>query len=171
MPAIATALIGVVTSRFLLSDKAPAEKVAWMFVYGTLLTVLGLWWHLVFPLNKSLWTSSYVVYTGGLAIYGLAFCYWIVDVQKSQWWIVPFQAYGINAITAFFGSGLLIKAFIYIKLDLAGESTSLLNYLYQNSFALFLSPYNASLAMAIFWILFFLIPIGWMYHKKIIIKV
>ena len=68
-----------------------------------------------FRLNKSLWTSSYVLYTGGLALNFLAICYWFIDVKKIKWWIKPFQVYGMNAITVFFLSGIVGRILSIIK--------------------------------------------------------
>jgi predicted acyltransferase len=173
IPAIGTGLLGVLTGGFLSSRfHQPAEKVAWLFVYGSFLAIMGLWWGLVFPINKSLWTSSYVLYAGGLAMMGLALCYWLIDVQKRTWWIAPFQAFGVNAITAFFMSGLLIKISILLKVASEGEKQISFNtFLFKSLYAGWLDPYNASLAMAVTWVLFFFIPIRWMYRRNVIIKV
>lgn len=133
---------------------------------------LGYIWDFWFPLNKSLWTSSYVVYTGGLALLFLAFCYWLIDVQKSTWWIKPFHIYGTNAIAVFFLSSLTAKSLYLIKVTMAnGESISLKNYIFSNIFLPIASPINASLMFAISYILIWLFVIWLLYRKQIFIKV
>jgi predicted acyltransferase len=125
-----------------------------------------------FPLNKSLWTSSYVLYTGGLALLFLGFCYWFIDVLKIHWWIKPFQVYGLNAITVFFLSGIVAKMLYLIKFTGAsGEEISIKGYLFNEYFLSWLTPINASLAWALFYILIWLGFMWILYSRKIFIKV
>ena len=72
-----------------------------MFVYGTIAVILGLIWDLFFPINKALWTSSFVLYAGGLATIGLSISYWLIDVQGYKRFTPFFVAFGANAITAY----------------------------------------------------------------------
>lgn len=172
LPAIGTALLGVMTGYWLKSDTDKTTKTVWMFFYGVVLMALGYVWDLTFPINKSLWTSSYVIYTGGLAIVFLAFCYWLIDVQNKKWWIKPFHIYGMNAITVFFLSGIFGRLLYLIKIEnSAGESKALKTYIYEGLFLPFLSPINASLAYAISFILLWLFLMWLLYRKKIFIKV
>jgi predicted acyltransferase len=171
IPAIGTALLGIMTGQYLSQKNEPGTRVAWLFVAGSGLVVLGMAWGLVFPINKALWTSSYVLYTGGLGMMGVAICYWLIDVQGYTQWIAPFRAYGVNAITAYVLAGLVVKLFLIIKFSDGEKETTLYSVVYKTLYASWLSPYNASLAMAISWVLLFLIPLWWMYKKNIIIKV
>jgi predicted acyltransferase len=103
--------------------------------------VAGLAWNYAFPINKSLWTSSYVLYTSGLALNGLALCYWLVDVKGYRGWTKPFLAFGVNAITAFFLAGLLPRILNMIRVTGAdGKETGLQGYLYQTLYTPLLSP-------------------------------
>jgi predicted acyltransferase len=172
MPAIVTALLGILTGYWLKSDNDKNIKTVWMFVFANLFLVLGYIWDGWFPLNKSLWTSSYVVYTAGLALHFLAVCYWLIDVKGFKKWVKPFQVYGMNAITVFFLSGLMAKSLYLIKVtDSAGEKISLKGFLFNNFFGSWLDPINASLLWAIFYILFWLGLMWILYSKKIFIKV
>ncbi|UYZ59389.1 acyltransferase family protein [Hymenobacter latericus] len=175
LPAVGTGLLGVLTAQWLRRREVPpAEKVAWLFVHGALLIVLGLIWNGWFPINKSLWTSSYVLYTGGIAISALAVLYWLCDVQGWRGWIKPFLVYGVNAITVFFLSGLIPRILGLIKQPLpgSGKAVGLKEWLYQTVFVpAFEVPENASLAGAVTLILIWLGILWWMYHKRIIIKV
>ena len=109
IPALVTTLTGVLTGTWLLkksSDDGENEeankqarqysslnKVSGMFFFGTVLLAAGWSWSLVFPLNKSLWTSSYVLYTSGLALLTLAGCYWLVDIKGYKKWSKPFYRF------------------------------------------------------------------------------
>lgn len=172
MPAIATGLFGVLVGVYLKrKDIEPATKIAWLFCAGLAATVLGLVWDLQFPINKSLWTSSFVLYTGGLATLILAFCYWIIDIQQYNRFTKPFVVYGVNAITVFFLSGLIPRTLNMFSVKSAdGSEIALQPWLY-SGFTSWLSPVNASLAWAITFILFWLVVLWVMYQKKIFIKV
>jgi len=172
IPAIATGLFGILVGVYLKrKDIDAASKIAWLFTTGCAAVVLGLSWDLQFPINKSLWTSSFVLYTGGLATVILALSYWIIDVHQYNRFTKPFVVYGVNAITVFFLSGLIprILGMIHVK-NSAGTEVTLQAWLY-SGFSSYFSPINASLAWAIAFILFWLIILWAMYNKKIIIKV
>lgn len=172
IPAIATGILGMLTGRLFSSISSPSERVSWLFFIGAILILVGLGWDMVFPINKALWTSSYVLYAGGIAMQFFAACYWLIDVQGIKKWSTPFIYYGTNAIFVFVASGLLAKLLIRNKIQIAPEKEiSLWNYLYQNLYASWLSPMNASLAFAMTLILIFLVILWWMYKKKIFVKV
>jgi predicted acyltransferase len=172
IPAIATGLFGVLMGIILKAKQRTQEnRVVWLFFFGFLGFLLGLIVDLFFPINKSLWTSSYVLYTGGLASMGLAFCYWLIDVRQITWFTKPFVIYGINAITVFFASGIIARSLSLIKTTLSGEEISLKGYLYEQFFTPYLSPINASLAGAITFVLIWLLILWLMYRENIIIKV
>jgi len=172
IPAISTALFGVLTGAWLRSSKDDAVKVVWMFIFGNLGMLLGIIWDMWFPINKSIWTSSYVLYTAGMALQFLAFCYWLIDVKNYKWWTKPFVVYGLNAITLFFASGIIGRLFSIIKVtDYAGSEVSLQAYLYNLLFTPWLSPINASLAWALCYILVWLGLMWILYSRKIFIKV
>ncbi len=173
LPAIATALSGTLTGWWLRKKDIDAPvKIAWLFAAGTLAAMTGLLLDLVFPINKALWTSSYVLYTSGLAGIGLALLYWMIDIQGYRRWTGPFVAYGVNAITVFFMSGIIprIMRLIAIPMPDGIEVTSQV-WLYNQYFAPYLSPVNASLAWALVFVTVWLVVLWGMYRKNIIIKV
>ena len=171
MPAIVSAIMGMITGWWLRQDKDKTTKTVWLFVMGSICMTLGYIWNGWFPINKSLWTSSYVLYTGGLALLFLGFCYWFIDVRNSKWWIKPFQVYGLNAITVFFLSGLVGRLMYTIKVPYGNEDVGLSTYLFNNLFLSWLDPINASLLWAIVYILVWLGLMWVLYAKKIFIKV
>ncbi|MDP3468318.1 MAG: DUF5009 domain-containing protein [Daejeonella sp.] len=173
LPAIATGLFGVLVGNWLKrKDREESVKISWMFSIGILAVILGLIWDLCFPINKALWTSSFVLYSGGLATIGLALCYWMIDVQGYKKGIKPFVVYGVNAITVFFLSGLIPRILTMIKISLPdGSTVNSREWMYETFFSPYFSPINASLAGAVTFILIWLVILWWMYNKKIIIKV
>lgn len=172
IPAISTSLIGIITGHWLQGNKDKTEKTVWLFVFASLLMFAGYVWDGWFPMGKSIWTSSYVLYTGGLALNFLAICVWFIDVKKITWWIKPFQVYGMNAITVFFLSGIVGRLLYLIKFtNSAGEQVSIKQYLFANLFLTWLSPVNASLLWAIAYVLIWLGLMWILYKKSIFIKV
>ncbi len=172
LPAICTGMLGVLTGHLFHEIKNPAERVSWIFLFGVVLIISGLCSDIAFPLNKSLWTSSYVLYTGGLAMQVLAASHWVIDILQRQSWIKPFLYFGTNAIFAFVASGFVAKTLLRIKVsDGTGETESLWSYLYQNIYSSWLEPKVASLLFALTGVLLFGVILGWMYRRKIFIKV
>lgn len=171
IPAVATGLFGVLVGMYLKRRDLPdAVKVAWLFSTGCAAVVLGLLWDLQFPINKALWTSSFVLYTGGLATLVLALSYWVIDVNNYTRFTKPFVVYGVNAITVFFLSGLLPQVLILIKINTRAGETNLYSWMH-SGYAAHFSPVNASLLWAVSTVLFWLIILWVMYNRKIIIKV
>lgn len=174
LPAIGTGLLGMLTAQWLRrKDVEPATRVAWLFVAGGAAVLLGLIWNGWFPINKSLWTSSYVLYTGGLAMMSLAALYWLCDVQGYRgFWTKPALVYGVNAITVFFLSGIVAKTLNFIKIaGPDGQPIAMKTWLYNTFFTPYFSPLNASLAGALVCVLIWLGVLWVMYRKGVIIKV
>lgn len=173
LPAIATTLLGVVAGRLLLDDqKSPLDKIVHLFVYGVMLVIVGYVWDWFFPINKSLWTSSYAVFTAGQAMCALALCYWFFDLHSHERMARPFVVYGVNAITVFVMSGLLAKSLILIKVsDGAGGTTSLQSFIFESVFLPLAAPINASLLYALAWVTGWFLVLYVMYRRGIIVKV
>lgn len=171
IPAIATTLFGVLTGQWLRTEKSPYEKVAGLFAAGAACIVIGWCWNPFFPINKSLWTSSYVFFTGGLALEFLAFCYWLIDIKKYQRWAKPFVVFGVNAIVLFVGTGLMAKVMGLIRLPWGEKTISSQGWIFQKLFLSWASPINASLAYALVFILLWLGLTWILYRRKIFIKI
>ncbi|GAC1378622.1 MAG: DUF5009 domain-containing protein [Hymenobacter sp.] len=174
LPAVGTGLLGVLTAQWLRRrDQEPAAKVAGLFVAAGALIILGLVWAPWFPINKALWSSSYVLYTGGLAMAGLAALYWVCDVQGHRAWTRPAVVYGVNAILVFCLSALLSRTFTLVKLlGPAGKTVGLKEWLYQWGIAPhFADPRTASLAGAVVLVGIWLGILSWMYKKGVVLKV
>ncbi len=172
IPAIATTLSGVLTGTWLRTKKDDAEKVSGIFFVGVSLCAIGWFWNLVFPFNKALWTSSYVVYTSGLALCFLGFCYWLIDIKGYNKWSKPFVIFGVNALALYVGAELLAKSLYLINVTgKNGEAISLQGWIYDKFFLSLATPLNASLLYAISFILLWLFIMWLLYRKEIYIKV
>jgi predicted acyltransferase len=172
IPAIATTLAGILCGHWLRTRRDDMEKVSGMFFFGVALVALGWAWHSWFPINKALWTSSYVVFTAGLALCFLGFCYWLIDIKGYKLWTKPFVIFGVNALALFVGSGVMGRLLGLIKVPgPEGSSISLQPWIFTNIFLPLASPINASLMYAICFILLWLFLMWLLYRKRIYIKV
>ncbi len=167
IPAIATALCGVLTGHLLRSKRAALEKVSAMFVAGLAALVAGWVWSFWFPVNKALWTSSYVLVTAGMALQLLAFCYWLIDIKGYKSWAKPFLIFGSNALILYF----LAELFSNIIGVVTFRGVDLKSWLYETFYASWASPLNASLMFAISIVLLWLGVMTILYRKRIFIKV
>ena len=172
IPAIATTLTGVLTGWFLRSDKPKVEKTMWLLLIGNLGLLAGWTFDTWFPMNKSIWTSSYVIYTSGMALIFLGICYYTIEVLNWRKWTKPFVLYGLNSISVFMLSGFVARLTFIIKFtNDDGTKTSLASLLYNTLYSSWLPPMTASLSWAITWITGFLILMWFMDKKKIYIKI
>lgn len=162
LPAVATCLFGILTGNLLAKPMPAAEKVSWLFTAGAVATVAGLAWDMAFPINKSLWTSSFVLLMAGLSATTFAVLYWLVDVHGLKRFSRPFAIYGMNAIAVFVLSGVLGRLVVDIKLP--GGAT-LKKAAYDSFRGFFNDPRNSSLLWAILWVLL-LYAIAWAMHRK-----
>ena len=172
LPAIGTCLMGVLTGTWLRrKDRDENVKVAWLFTMGIFCVLAGSVWDSFFPINKALWTSSFVLYAGGIGVIALTLSYWLIDVQHRNKYIELFLAFGSNAITAYVSADVVLILLDLIKVNLNGNKVGAQEYLYQTLFVPHFSPVNASLAGAITYVLLLLIPLWILYKKKIFLKV
>ena len=172
IPAIATTLAGVLTGHWLKSDRKDYEKVAGIFFFGIVLAAIGWIWSFWFPLNKALWTSSYVVVTAGLALCFLGFCYWLIDLKGYRKWSKPFVIFGTNAIALYVGSWIMATILDIIEIPQAdGKVISLQEMIFNNVFLAVASPINASLLFAVSFVSVWLFLMWLLYRKEIFIKI
>jgi predicted acyltransferase len=172
VPAIGTSILGVIAGRWISQPKPLIERIAGLFAAGCLAMVVGLMWNWSFPINKNLWTSSYVIFTAGMACASIATIMWIVEDQHVRWWTKPFVIYGMNPIVAFVGSGVLARCIYTLwVVPYNGKPTPMETVIYSEVFAPWMEPKNASLTMAFVTVLFWFAILAWMYRRKIFLKV
>ena len=163
-PAVATGLFGIRLGSWLKrKDREDSVKVSWMFAFGVLSVFAGLVWNLFFPINKALWTSSFVLYAGGIATLGLTLAYWLIDVQGYKRFTYFFLPFGANAITAYIMADFIPYFLGMIKIGGKG--------IYNVFFTPYFSPVNASLASAIFTVLVIWVIMWVLYIRKIMIRI
>ena len=171
IPAIATVLIGVLIARVLATPRPLNERIRQLAAAGAVLTVSGLGCGLVFPINKSLWTSTFVVFTAGVACLTLGAIMWVIDVKQWRRWSEPFVAFGINPITAYVGAELSAVLFdSTIKLRVAGRLESLHQLTY-DGLAHWLPPAVASLGYSLVLVALWYFVLRALHHRGIIFKI
>lgn len=171
LPAIATTLLGTVAGLWMRSEVSPARKAGGLAVAGIVGLAIGQAWHVVFPINKNLWTSSYVVFTAGGAAVFLALCYWVVDVKGWRRLLQPFVVLGMNALALFALSALLVKTLARIRITTDdGQVLSASRWLYVSLLEPFFAPKNASLLYALLNLALLYLVLLWMYRRKLFLK-
>jgi predicted acyltransferase len=172
VPAIATAMLGNLAGRWIGERRPLTERLAGLSAAGALAMMFGSMWSWSFPINKSLWTSSYVLFTAGMAATALATAMWLIDAHRVTGWTKPFVIFGTNPIVAFVGSGLLARLiYSVIRVSYDGKRVPLQSAIYNAAFASWLEPRNASLLFAVTFVLFWLAILSVLYRKKIFLKV
>jgi len=171
LPAIATTLLGNLTGVWLRSSLTQPQKLRGMIIAGLVTAAAGWGWGTVFPMNKALWTSSYVLWTGGLALLVFAVCYWLIEMQDWRAWGRPFEILGSNAILVYVLHILFLKIQNRITMPrLDGTPGNLRLYLSEHAFH-WTTPQNASLLYAISYTLLWLAVAWILYRKKLFIKI
>lgn len=187
-PALVTTIAGALTGTWLMrrdkaqgtsdealslaTERSSLNRVSGMFFFGVVLLAAGLIWNSYFPMNKALWTSSFVLSTSGLALLLLGSCYWLIDIKGYKAWAKPFVIFGVNAIALYVFSDYftrIIEAYRVTGAD--GEPVSIQTYVMDNFFFKLFQPIDASLAFAISFVLIWLFLMWLLYRKRIYIKV
>lgn len=157
LPAVSTTLIGVLAGQFVRSNRAPLKKTFGCFFSGSLSVAIGSFWNTWFPINKNLWTSSYVAFTGGIALIILAACFFTIDVRKHRTWTSPFIILGTNAISMYILAGILSLSLSYTAIPLV--------------FASWTGPSQGQFLYALLLLAFCWAIAGILNRKKIFIKI
>ena len=176
IPALSTVLFGVLTGHWLRSPREPYEKACGLLVMGGVGIGLGVVWDLFFPINKNLWTSSYVVFTTGMALAFLACCYWLIDLKGYRRWATPFVVLGLNAITVYALSIVMDRILWWWYLTQAdGSEVPLKTWIYEHCYASWAGPWfgeaYASFFYALTYVLLWLGLMWPLYRKKIFISI
>ncbi|MFH6961817.1 acyltransferase family protein [Flavobacterium plurextorum] len=175
IPSIVNGIIGLLIGQVLQANTIKIQKAQKMGIIGTILIFFGLIWDIVFPINKSLWTSSYVLYTAGLATVFLTILYYIIDIANYKKGFKPFLIWGVNPMIVFFTSQIIPQALIMIEFQNphnTSEKINLLNYLYSFGIAPFFNnPMTASLAGALTYVCIWTFILWIFYRNKLIFKV
>ena len=171
LPTISTTLLGTLTGDWLRSSQKILHKMVGISVGGVFFALVGLLLHPFFPINKQLWTSTYVLFTAGVALLLLGTCYGTMEGIGFKKWAAPFLVLGTNAITAYVGSSLMVKLINLIKVSANGELLPLKTYIYTRLLVPWAGQLNGSLAYPLFLIILWIGIMVPLYRKKIFIKI
>jgi predicted acyltransferase len=172
LPAIGTALIGVLTGLWLRSRKTVPAKTTGLAAATVASLALGYLWSLWFPLNKNMWTGSFVLVAGGYSLALLTVAFWAVE-QKGwrKGWTWVWLIFGSNAIAAYMFSELLPSALRNIHFTAGGKRTDVLSFVFRNTFAQIPNPGWAAFAYSVSVTAVCFIPVWILYRKNIFLKV
>ena len=171
VPAIATALFGVFAGDWL-NGRGARHRTLTLFAAGTGAVAIAFAWDRVFPINKSLWTSSFALFSGGLAAQLLAACHWLLDVQRWRAWSRPFIAFGRNALAGYF---LSVGLDSILTRWSAPEHASLKGFLYHVLFSSWLGrccgAEVASLGYALAYVALWALVLGELHRRHIHVRI
>lgn len=176
LPSVAHVLIGFLCGGIIVDNKDNLQRISKLFIVGTILTFAGFLLSYGLPINKKIWSPTFVLTTCGLAASFLALLIWIIDIKGYRRWCRFFEVFGLNPLFLFCLAGVLANLFAFIQLPCAASATghaSLKTIIYEG----WLTPMccgDATLASLFFAILFIIINwgIGYvLYRKNIIIKI
>ncbi|WP_413174077.1 acyltransferase family protein [Anabaena azotica] len=172
IPAIVSVLAGYFTGEWIKDQKQPNSQTSMdLVLFGLCCLVIGIIWDVAFPINKKLWTSSYVLFTTGWALMLLAACYELIEVRLIKRWSKPFEIMGLNAIALFVASVILIKITAKTQIGTGETAISIYNWIYQNIFASWAGNLNGSFLFGIFTVLLWYGFAVLMYRKNWFLKV
>jgi len=177
LPAVASVLVGAAAGMWMRTERG-RRRWLWLMVAGVAGVAAGEIWGHWFPINKNLWTSSYVLLAGGWSAIALGLLSWVVDGREQPWprWLRvltwPWLVFGSNAIAAFTVSVLIVETMIRIKLtDPDGDKNSLWAATYENVFSRNGSTEWTSLAFAATFVVICFLPNWWLWRKRVFLKV
>ena len=172
IPAIVSVLAGYFTGQWIKDKKQASSQTSMdLVLFGLCCLVIAIIWDVSFPINKKIWTSSYVLFTSGWALMLLAACYELIEVRLIKRWSKPFEIMGLNAIALFVASVFLIKIIAKTQLGTGETAVSIYNWIYKNIFASWAGNFNGSFLFAFVTLLFWYGVAVLMYQKRWFIKV
>jgi predicted acyltransferase len=171
LPALATTLLGALAGDWLRFSRSKRLKTVGLFSSGIVLTVLGLWLHRFFPINKQLWTSTYVLFTAGGAFVVLGVCFVLVDSLGIKKWAYPFLVFGTNAITVYVGSSFTAKMMSIVTVSSGGKAIPINTFIYQTFLRPYVGDFLGSLIFPLILLSVWFLILWPLYKKRIFIKI
>ena len=164
-PAIVTGIAGMLAGKLIIVEKDTFKRLAFLMLSGFSLFVLGSVVDWFFPINKHIWSSSYVLHTAGLAYMTLGLFMYVIDILGFQKWTAIGRIFGANAITAYVLSGMLTIIFYNNFGDFPG-----LNRVFVDGFGPIISFKLASFLYALLYAAIIFVPVNLLYRKRVFIK-
>ncbi len=173
LPATCNILIGFLVAKYFHRHRQNVKVTLWKLLFGGMVLIsVGMLWSYIFPLNKPIWSSSFVLYTCGLATLLWGICIYLIDVKYTRYWYQPFIHVGRNPLFIFVLSGAIAKIMGMTKITTAieGKVASLHAVIYDALFGIIPVPEFRSLCFALFYVAIYWFIAYKMYQRKIIIK-
>ena len=175
IPSVGTMVLGFLSGKLISENNADKERAVFqLFLYGFPLMIVAYLWNPSFPINKPIWSSSYVLHTGGLAMMLLGLCIYLIDIKGWKKWTKPFVQFGLNPLFVYALSSLSVKTLIYLVSipNGAGESMNGYQALYQKVFASLAGNNEVgSLLFALFYVFMHWVVAWVLYKREVFIKV
>lgn len=171
LPAVVTVLAGYFTGEWLRKQPIKSRTSLNLAIFGASCLILGHLWGFVFPINKQLWTSSYVVFTAGWALLLLGLCYELIEVRGLKRLGLPFEVMGLNAIFLFVASGMFSRILSKTRVGSGSDAPTTYTWIYKNLFASWAGAMNGSLFFAITMVLFWWIILYSMYRRRWFLRI
>lgn len=171
LPAVVSVLLGYFTGDWLRKQPVNSRTSMDLVLVGLSGLVIGEVWGFWFPINKKLWTSSYVVFTAGWALLLLAACYELIEVRGLRRWGKPFEIMGLNAIFAFVASVLMIKTLVKTHIGTGEKAPTTYTWIYEHVFVPWAGAMNGSLFFAMVTVLFWWVVLYGMYRQRWFVKI
>jgi len=171
LPAVVSVLLGCFTGDWLRKQPVNSRTSMDLVLVGLSCLVIGEVWGFWFPINKKLWTSSYVVFTAGWALLLLAACYELIEVRGLRRWGKPFEIMGLNAIFAFVASVLMIKILVKTHIGTGEKAPTTYTWIYEHFFVPWAGAMNGSLFFAMVTVLFWWGVLYGMYRQRWFVKI
>jgi predicted acyltransferase len=167
LPSIVNVIAGYFVGDYIRRNKSSFESIAKLLLVGAVLIFAGLFWDMFFPINKKLWTSSFVLLTVGLGTVILAALMYVIDIKRHISWTYFFQVFGRNPLFIY----LLSEIALITMLIVPSADNNVRDWLYENFFGSFASPIHASFLFAFFFMLACWAVGYFLDRKKILIRV
>ena len=181
LPAIATGIGGALTGHWLRGPQDRRDTLIGLFLFGFFGILIGTLWGYVFPINKYLWTSSFVVYTTGYALMFLAFWYWLIELKQAQaTWALPLVWLGMNPLLAYCGAQIGTLALDVLYIGTPTQHIHLITLIMTRIFGKnwdvvgltkWWDPRWPSLGWALVYLCFWTLVVGLLYRKRIFVKI
>lgn len=168
LPAAASVMFGYAAGAWVKGSAVSSRVSAGLAAAGLICLLVGALWGLAFPLNKQLWTSSYVVFTAGGSLVLLGLCYEIMEVRRWSWIGWPLQVMGVNAIALFFASGIVVRLLNVVRV---ADGRSLHLWIYQDLIVPRAGELDGSLAFALATVLIWWLVLYGLYRRGWIIRI
>ena len=171
VPAAVTSILGLSAAGVMGAGTDPRRQAAWLFLMGIACAGAGTAWNTAFPINKYLWTGSYVLFSGGWALIVLAALVLLIDSWRIRSWSEPFVIFGINPLFIFILSSLWVRILNRIETGTPdGGSLTAYRWLFVRIFAP-AGLMNGSLLFALAHVAFFWLISYLLYRRRVIIKI